>query len=63
MSSCVPLFVTPLIIAHQAPLSMGLPRHNFLVSNLGKTQLDSSIFGVFHVVALRCYLGLISLKV
>ena len=37
--------------------------HNFLLSNLGKTQLGSSIFGVSHVVALRCDLGLISLKV
>ena len=33
------------------------------VSNLGKIQLGSSIFGVSHVVAFRCHLGLTFLKV
>ena len=28
-SSCVPLFVTPWTVAHQAPLSMGFPRQDY----------------------------------
>ena len=36
--------------------------HDF-PGKLGKTHLGSSIFGVSHVVAFRCHLGLTSLKV
>ena len=27
--SCVPLFETPWTVAHEAPLSMGFPRHKY----------------------------------